>query len=426
MKNKEFSCIHNYCESCLHVLNEKKQSIKSCNLDCFTMNGCMARKHFCENCGQELEFIQCKNDFEKDIQLFKSALENKKLKVVCFTAPSVRVGLGDAFGFSVGENVQPKMISALKALGVYKVFDMNVGADFTITEESYEFKQRLENNGALPMFTSCCPGWVSYLKKVHPEYKQNLSTCKSPQQMFGSLINNYFTEREGLNSTDLFVVSIVPCFAKKIECKQKQLNTNIGYDVDLAITTTELVKILKEYNIDLKALKDEEFDDFFGSSSGAGAIFGNTGGVLEAVLRSAGDHLDNQDKKEFEFKLVRGLDGIRRADVKFKNRVIKTAVITGLRHLDIIFEELKNNPNKYDLIEVMACDGGCIGGPGQPQVEKKTREQVLKSRAKSLYLIDKNKNCKKAHINPAIKKVYDDFLGEVGGEKAKKLLHRKY
>jgi iron only hydrogenase large subunit-like protein len=229
-----------------------------------------------------------------------------------------------------------------------------------------------------------------------------------------------------LKSTDLFVVSIVPCYAKKLELKQKQLNTNVGYDVDLAITTTELVKILRENNIDLKEVKEENFDDFFGSSSGAGAIFGNTGGVLEAVLRSAGDHVDNEDRKAFEFKLVRGLDGIRRADVKFKNRTIKTAVVTGLRHLDVIFNELKVNPHKYDFIEVMACDGGCIGGPGQPILSTKTREQVLKNRAKSLYKIDKDKACKKAHTNPAIKKVYDEFLGEVGGAKAKKLLHRKY
>lgn len=426
MKNKEFSCIHNYCESCLHVLNEKNDKTKSCSLDCFTLNGCENRHEFCESCGQELEVIKCKNDFEKDIQLFESALENKNLKVICFTAPSVRVGLGDEFGFKPGENVQGKMIGALKALGVHQVFDMNLGADFTITEESFEFKQRFENNGVLPMFTSCCPGWVSYVKKVHPEYKKNLSTCKSPQQMFGAIINNYYVEKQGLKSTDIFVVSIVPCYAKKLELKQKELNTNVGYDVDLAITTNELVKLLKERNIKLKDVKDCEFDSFFGESSGAGAIFGNTGGVLEAVLRSAGDHFDQTDRKELEYKLVRGFDGIRRMEVKFKNKSLKTAVVTGLRHLDQIFAELKNNPNKYDLIEVMACDGGCIGGPGQPINKNKTRESVIKNRAKNLYEIDKKLAYRKAHRNPAVIKVYNEYFGDVGGEKAKKLLHRDY
>jgi len=426
MKKKEFLCVHNYCESCLHVLNEQNKKCESCGLDCFSLNDCLNKNQVCESCGQKLEFVECKNDFDKDIQLFESALENKNLKVICFTAPSVRVGLGDAFGFSVGENVQGKMIGALKKLGAYQVFDMNVGADFTITEEAFEFKQRLENNGVLPMFTSCCPGWVSYVKKVHPELKKNLSTCKSPQQMFGSLINNYYVEKHGLKSTDIFVVSIVPCYAKKLELKQKTLNTNIGYDVDLAITTNELIDILKNKNINLKDVEDMYFDSFFGESSGAGAIFGNTGGVLEALLRSAGDHLDNDNRKAFEFKLVRGMAGVRRAEVKFKNRTINVAVVTGLRHLNKIFDELKKNPKKYDLIEVMACDGGCIGGPGQPLTMHISREKILKNRAEGLYEIDKNLEFKKAHLNPAVIKVYKEFLGEVGGEKAKRLLHRKY
>jgi len=426
MKKKEILCVHNYCDSCLHVLKEQNKNYDSCSLDCFSFNQCKNKGDVCKLCGQKLENTKCENDFDKDIQLFQSALENKKLKVICFTAPSVRVGLGDEFGFSVGENVQGKMIGALKTLGAYQVFDMNIGADFTITEEAYEFKQRLENNGVLPMFTSCCPGWVSYLKKMHPEYKDNLSTCKSPQQMFGSLINNYYVEKNSLKPTDVFIVSIVPCYAKKLELKQQELNTNIGFDVDIAITTNELVKFLKEKNIDLKKVQEYSFDNFFGESSGAGAIFGNTGGVLEAVLRSAGDHLENEERKSFEFKLIRGLDGIRRADVKLKKRTIKVAVVSGLRHLNKIFDELKRNPNRYDLVEVMACDGGCIGGPGQPIRKEVAREITLKNRAKGLYEIDKNLAYRKAHVNPAIIKVYDEYLGEVGGEKAKKLLHRKY
>ncbi len=426
MKKRDFSCIHNYCDSCLHVIQEKNEKLKQCNYDCFTLNGCKGTSSVCQNCGQILNIENFENDFEKDIQLFNSALKNKSLKVICFTAPSVRVGLGDEFGFKLGENVQGKMISALKKLGADKVFDMNLAADFTITEEAFELKNRLETNTNLPMFTSCCPGWVSYCEKVCPEFKKNLSTCKSPQQMFGSIINNYYVEKQGLKSTDIFVVSIVPCYAKKLELKQTKLNTNVGYDVDLAITTKELANLIKENKIDFKELEEQEFDSFFGLCSGAGAIFGNTGGVLEAVLRSAGDHFDEENRKTLEYKMVRGLDGIRRAEIKMKNKVLKTAVVTGLQHVNIILEELKQDPKKYDFIEVMACDGGCIGGPGQPTNINKPREQALKSRAKGLYNIDKNLSQRKAHTNPAVQKVYQEFFGDVGGEKAKKYLHRQY
>lgn len=428
MKKQEKKCKHNFCESCLHVFNEQGKYIEDCNLDCFNLANLENSKEpiFCENCGQEINNFYNEKDFEQDLRLFESALNNKNIKVICYTAPSVRVALGDEFGFKPGENVQGKMISALKTLGVDQVFDMNLGADFTIIEEANEFIKRLETKSNLPFFTSCCPGWVNYATKVVSQYKNNLSTCKSPQQMFGAIINNYYAERNNLKSTDLFVVSIVPCIAKKVELKQHGINSNLGFDVDVAITTKELAKILKTKNIEIKTLPDSEYDSFFGAASGAGAIFGNTGGVMEAVLRTIGDRLSNEELKTLDYKMVRGLDGVRRAEVKIKDKIIKLAVVTGLKNVSIVLNELKVDPLKYHFIEVMACDGGCIGGPGQPVILNQERRETLKKRSEGLYKAELKKEHRKAHKNPAVIKVYEEYLGEVGGEKAHKLLHRKY
>jgi len=428
MKKQDKNCKHKYCESCLHVFSEKDKSFEDCDLDCFNLANLKTSRDpiYCENCGQEINDFYYEKDFDQDLLLFESALENKNLKVICYTAPSVRVALGDEFGFKPGENIQPKMVSALKALGVDKVFDMNLGADFTIVEEANEFIERFKSNKNLPFFTSCCPGWINYATKVLSEYKNNLSTCKSPQQMFGAIINNYYAEKNNLKPTDLFVVSIVPCVAKKLELKQNGINSNIGFDVDVAITTKELIKLLKLKNIDLKKLEDSEFDSFFGASSGAGAIFGNTGGVMEAVLRTIGDRVSNEDLKTLDYKMVRGLDGVRRAKINIGDKEIRLAVVTGLKNINIVLNEIKEDPLKYHFIEVMACDGGCIGGPGQPVILNKERREVLKSRATSLYKLELKKEYRKAHKNPAVLKVYEEYLGEIGGNKAHKLLHRKY
>ena len=424
MENKENFCICNLCESCLHVHSEK-QSAQNCDLDCFALSECNHKKQkYCKLCKQPLFSIN-DYDFSKDLTLLESALNNKNLKVVCFTAPSVRVSLGDNFGLEIGENVEGKMVSALKSLGFYQVFDMNTAADFTILEEAQEFVHRFNQKKNLPMFTSCCPGWVNFIKKVHPNYIKNLSTCKSPQQMFGSLINTYYAEKHNLESTDLFVVSIVPCLAKKLEIKQTK-NVSIGFDVDLAITTNEIAQLIKAKNIDFLSLQEQSFDNFFGGSSGAGAIFGNTGGVTEAILRTVEDSLSPSEQTQLEYNLVRGLDGIKRATVKFDNQQINIAVVMGLKNVSSIMQELKENPNKYDFIEVMACEGGCIGGGGQPQIENIPHQQVLLQRAKGLYNCELKREQRKAHKNPAVQEVYKNYLGKIGGTKAKKLLHRDY
>lgn len=414
------------CESCSHILQEKNQELETSLFDRFSLSyECKTKNASCVICGQTISNID-EEAQEKDLSLLESALMNKNLKVICFTAPSIRVSLGDEFGFDAGANVEDKMVSALKKLGFYAVFDMNTSADFTIIEEANEFKNRLLKQENLPMFTSCCPGWVNYCTKVCKDFIPNLSTCKSPQQMFGALLNSYYAERLGVKPTDLFVVSIVPCLAKKLEHKQEDINSNMGLDVDVAITTREIAKLIKKKNIDFKSLNGESFDDFFGCASGAGAIFGNTGGVMEAVLRSLNDDLNQKEQEQLEYKMVRGISGIKKATIKIADKDIKIAVVMGLKNVNIILEELRENPKAYDFVEVMACEGGCIGGAGQPPVGSCVLDSLLEQRAKSLYELEKQKPHRKAHNNPAVKRVYEEYIGDVGGKRAEQLLHRSY
>lgn len=415
MKNKYI------CASCAHILGEKNQTLPEQVLTQF--NFLQTNGKICAICGQKIENEENQN---KDILLLESALKNPKIKVVGFTAPSVRVALGDEFGFEIGANVEGKMVSAIKKLGFFKIFDMNTAADFTVVEEAKEFAKRLEENKNLPVFTSCCPGWVNYCTKLYPSIASNLSTVKSPQQIFGSLINTYFAKSENLASTDMFVVSIVPCLAKKSELLTENINTSEGFDVDIAITTKELATIIKNHGIDFANLEDEQFDNFFGSASGSGAIFGNTGGVTEAIVRSLNGMLSQKDKKILEYKMVRGLENIKEATISVGDKSISVAVVIGLRNVPKIIEEIKQNPNKYQFVEVMACEGGCIGGAGQPKPENCDKIELLKHRAKSLYESEIKKPVRLSHENAGLKKVYSSFLGEIGGTKAKELLHRTY
>lgn len=415
MKNKYI------CASCAHILGEKNQTLPEQVLTQF--NFLQTNGKICSICGQKIENEENQN---KDILLLESALKNPKIKVVGFTAPSVRVALGDEFGFEIGANVEGKMVSAIKKLGFFKIFDMNTAADFTVVEEAKEFAKRLEENKNLPVFTSCCPGWVNYCTKLYPSIASNLSTVKSPQQIFGSLINTYFAKSENLASTDMFVVSIVPCLAKKSELLTENINTSEGFDVDIAITTKELATIIKNHGIDFANLEDEQFDNFFGSASGSGAIFGNTGGVTEAIVRSLNGMLSQKDKKILEYKMVRGLENIKEATISVGDKSISVAVVIGLRNVPKIIEEIKQNPNKYQFVEVMACEGGCIGGAGQPKPENCDKIELLKHRAKSLYESEIKKPVRLSHENAGLKKVYSSFLGEIGGTKAKELLHRTY
>ena len=415
MKNKYI------CASCAHILGEKNQTLPEQVLTQF--NFLQTNGKICSICGQKIENEENQN---KDILLLESALKNPKIKVVGFTAPSVRVALGDEFGFEIGANVEGKMVSAIKKLGFFKIFDMNTAADFTVVEEAKEFAKRLEENKNLPVFTSCCPGWVNYCTKLYHSIASNLSTVKSPQQIFGSLINTYFAKSENLASTDMFVVSIVPCLAKKSELLTENINTSEGFDVDIAITTKELATIIKNHGIDFANLEDEQFDNFFGSASGSGAIFGNTGGVTEAIVRSLNGMLSQKDKKILEYKMVRGLENIKEATISVGDKSISVAVVIGLRNVPKIIEEIKQNPNKYQFVEVMACEGGCIGGAGQPKPENCDKIELLEHRAKSLYESEIKKPVRLSHENAGLKKVYSSFLGEIGGTKAKELLHRTY
>ena len=418
-KNKEKFIKNQLCESCCHILGELGTEFDE---NCLNYPA----PKLCALCKQEMDLNKSDQEFSYDLDLFQSALSNPLVKVVCFTAPSVRVALGDEFGAKLGENIEGKMVSALKTLGAFKVFDMNTAADFTVVEEAKEFLERLEKNQNLPMFTSCCPGWVNFCTKLYPNLTQNLSTCKSPQQMFGSLINNYFTFKNGLKSTDIFTVSIVPCVAKKTELLHQNLNTNVGQDVDVAITTKELATLLKSKNINPLLLEDQNFDEFFGTSSGAGAIFGNTGGVTEALLRTAHTSLCKEEKQKIEFEMVRGTSAIRKAQIRLGKTNFRVAVVMGLKNLPPILKEIEQNKNAYQLVEVMACEGGCIGGPGQPKVQNQDMLMVLKNRSRSLYDLEKKKAVRVSHQNPALIQIYDEFLGEIGGEKAHKLLHRNY
>ncbi len=420
MKKRQFSCIKDYCESCAHIMAEKNEYPINCDYSCLSMDITCNHAHskLCKSCGQAIN----DNQFQDDVKLLDSALSNKKLKVICFTAPSVRVALGDEFQLPVGTNVQGRMVSALKELGFHAVFDMNTAADFTIIEEANEFVNRLKTNKKLPMFTSCCPGWVSYCKKLYPKFVKNLSTCKSPQQMFGAMINNIYANQNKFESTDMFVVSIVPCLAKKLELRQEGMNTNVGLDVDVAISTKELASLIKSKGIDFVNLKEQDYDQFFGSSSGAGAIFGNTGGVMEAVLRTV-DSDQNKVINKIEYKMVRGLKGIRKATINIGGRDINLAVVTGLKNIKPLMDEIILNPSAYDFIEVMACEGGCIGGGGQPRVKGMPLNEVLKARSNGLYSYEKTLKCRKAHDNDAVKDIYKKYLGKVGGKEAKRLLH---
>ena len=318
---------------------------------------------------------------------------------------------------------QGQINSALRYLGVDVVFDMNIGADFTILEESNEFVKRYLEKKNLPMMTSCCPGWVSFIKNAYPEYIKNLSTCKSPQQMLGALISKYYAKKINKKSTDLFVVSVVPCLVKKLEAKQPNINASKGFDVDATITTNELVELIKESNIDFCNLKPSKFDDFFGCASGAGAIFGTTGGVMESALRSIGDIIDKKDLDEAMYKLVRGQEGIRTASIKLKNGEIKLAIASGLVNAKAIMERIKNG-EYFDFIEIMACPGGCVGGGGQPRNLENLN--IIQERANVLYNSSDKIKKRKAHFNDSIINIYKKYIGDVGGKTAYRILHRKY
>lgn len=382
----------------------------------------------CINCGQCIKVCPVGALREKDDRdKVWEALEDNDLHVVVQTAPAVRVALGEEFGMPVGTNVEGKMVTALRRLGFNKIFDTDFAADLTIIEEGTELLGRIKNGGKLPMITSCSPGWIKYCEHYHNDFLDNLSSCKSPHQMLGALTKSYYAEKMGIDPKKVFVVSVMPCTAKKYESAREELSVNGLSDVDAVITTRELAKMIKEARIDFKSLEEQSFDKIMGESTGAAVIFGTTGGVMEAALRTVADILTGQDLKEIEYAPVRGLEGIKEASVKIGDLDIKVAVAHGTGNAGRLLDSVKNGEANYHFIEIMGCPGGCINGGGQPIImDKEKTEEVCKLRAQGLYNIDREMPLRKSHTNPEIKALYDEYLGEANGHKAHQLLHTHY
>ena len=387
-----------YCLSCEHILSERGYEF----VQDFPAQGYPTSNDalVCKNCGQIIvpELENVKNDYNT----FLTALKNPKLRVVAFVAPSVRTGIGEEFGER--KDCQQKIVDALKKIGVHSVFSMNFGADLTIMEESKEFEKRLNTGRNLPLLTSCCPAWVNYFKKMYPDLIPYLSTCKSPQQMMGAIINSYYAEQSRVLSTELFVVSVVPCLAKKIE-RLSSGNERIGYDVDACITTKELAQIIKDKNIDFYTLKDIPFDSLFKTYSGGGAGFGMAGGVSESVVCNMfdGATFETRQKEKYIEKI---------AHTQYGDLLI--AQVQGVTNTNELMNSIRKSKCKYHLIEVMSCTGGCIGGPGQPA------SKSISGRRKILEGAKKSAKTRNAKDNPIIKRLYRRYLTP---QKAQALLH---
>jgi len=367
---------------------------------------------------------------EKDsIKPVWKAIEDKNKYVVVQTAPAVRVAIGEEFGMPIGSRVTGKLASALRKLGFAKVFDTDFAADLTIMEEGTELLARLASGENLPLMTSCCPGWVKFVEHNFSDMIPNLSTCKSPSEMEGALIKSYFAEKIGVDPKQIVSVSIMPCVGKKFEGERGELANEGMMDVDYVLTTRELAQMIKEAGIDFVNLKDEEFDNPFGESTGASVIFGATGGVTEAALRTVFELLAGSELEEIEYSVVRGLQGIKEVTIELPDgRNITAAVAHGLGNARKLLELVKSGEKHYDFIEAMACPGGCVTGGGQPIVDSKMKETInlQEERAKAIYEEDKNLPIRKSHKNPYITKIYEDYLGSPGSHISHKLLHTEY
>ncbi len=383
----------------------------------------------CTYCGQCIEACPTGALHEKDdTAKVWVKLKDPEVYTVVQTAPAVRVAIGEEFGMPIGENTAGKMVTALRKLGFDKVFDTNTGADFTIMEEANEFVDRISDGGVLPMVTSCCPAWVRFAEKNYPDQLEHLSSCKSPHQMFGAVIKSYYAKKFNVDPSKIYTVSVMPCIAKKYECTREEMEEDGLRDVDAVITTRELARMIKQGNIEYTSLEDSLFDDPMGEASGAGAIFGTTGGVMEAALRTAADTIERKDLGQFEYKDVRGGAGIKKASVTIAGREIKVVVASGLKNARKIMNEIRAGKADYDFVEIMACPGGCVMGGGQPIKNSKIRStvDVRELRANSLYTIDEKSVVRKSHENPTIKTIYKEFFGEPGSEVAHKYLHTSY
>jgi len=384
----------------------------------------------CVSCGQCTAVCPTGALVEKDeTEKVWAALADPTKTVVVQTAPSVRATLGECFGMPVGTNVEGKMVAALRRLGFNWVFDTNFAADLTIVEEANELLDRMKNGGTLPMITSCSPGWVKFAEYYYPELLGHLSTCKSPQQMGGAVIKTYFAEKQGIDPKDIVSVSIMPCTAKKFEAGRDDESAAGVPDVDIALTTRELARMIDRAGLKFTALPDEEFDAPLGEDTGAAMIFGATGGVMEAALRTANDWLTGKDNTEVEFHAVRGTTGLKEATVDIAGAKVKVAAVSGIAGAKVVMDRIKDGTADWAFIEVMCCPGGCVNGGGQPIQPQYVRDTVdLKAlRAKVLYDADANMPLRKSHESPVIKMLYDEFFkGEFGCEKAHHILHTSY
>lgn len=383
----------------------------------------------CISCGQCIVNCPTAALVEKDDSgLALAAINDPSKFVIVNTAPSIRVTLGESFGMHIGTNVQGKMVAALRRLGFDKVFDTDIGADLTIVEEANEFVERVKNGGVLPMITSCSPGWVKYCEHYYPDQIPHLSTCKSPQQMFGAISKTWYAKKMGLDPENIVVVGIMPCTAKKFESKRDHENASGYPDVDIALTTRELARMIDTAGIFFPKLPDEEFDNPLGEGTGAAVIFGATGGVMEAALRTAADTLTGEDLKTLDFTEVRGTQGIKEATYKIAGMDVNVCVASGLANANAVMEKVKNGTANYHFIEIMGCPGGCVNGGGQPIQHAVVRNFLdLRSlRAAALYEADKDLPLRKSHQSEAIKHLYEEFLGEPGSHKAHEILHTSY
>ena len=384
----------------------------------------------CISCGQCITACPTGALAERDdTQKVFDAINDPEKVVLVQTAPAVRVGLGEEFGYPIGTVVTGKMVSAIRALGVDKVFDTNFAADLTIMEEATEFLGRYTKKENLPLITSCSPGWIKYCEHYYPEMIPNLSSCKSPQGMFGSVAKTYYAQKEGIDPKNIFVVSVMPCTAKKFEAERMDHTAVEGLaDIDAVVTVRELARMIKKAGIMFNMLPDGEFDAPFGLGSGAGTIFGATGGVMEAALRTAYEVLTGEELEKLEFNDVRGTEGIKEATYTIAGNEIKVAVVSGTANAGKLLDMIKAGEKTYDFIEVMACPGGCVNGGGQPiqPASVINNYDVRALRAAGLYEDDKNLPLRKSHLNPDVKAVYDEFFGEPNSHKAHEILHTGY
>lgn len=384
----------------------------------------------CVSCGQCIVACPTGALYEKDdTQKVWDALSDPTKHVVVGAAPSVRVQLGECFGMPVGTNVEGKMITALRRLGFDKVFDVDHAADVTIMEEGTEFLHRLQEGGTLPLITSCSPGWIRYCEQHYPEMLPNVSTCKSPQQMFGSLAKSYYAEQSGIDPKDIFVVSIMPCTAKKYEVQREEQRMENGcMPVDVSLTTRELSRMITAAGLMFTQLPDDVVDPILGAATGAAVIFGATGGVMEAALRTVVEIVTNGEMKPLEFKEVRGIAGVKEASYNLPGKTVNVCVASGLANAKKVLDGVKNGTLHYDFIEFMACPGGCVNGGGQPiqSAEVRSFEDLRSLRAAALYQLDESMTYRKSHENPYVQKVYSEYLEAPGSHKAHKLLHCTY